>query len=132
MDFVDPYHVPIFVDRSQATSDFPERYRIDTRMSERDASEVEKFLDDRKMKYEALSWCWGKEAAEYAVLITERDQRNEEITYKVRVRVQLALALNYLRYRETLWIDATCINQDDPGERNHQVQMMSHSYMRAE
>lgn len=50
------------------------------------------------------------------------------------MRKQLALALKYLRHPDqgrTFWIDAICIDQDDPSERNHQVQMMSRIYTRA-
>jgi hypothetical protein len=40
-------------------------------------------------------------------------------------------ALEYLRNEDedrTLWIDAVCINQDDPKERGHQVQQMESIY----
>ncbi|KAI1180331.1 heterokaryon incompatibility protein-domain-containing protein [Nemania sp. FL0916] len=100
--------------KDQATSEFdPEWYKV----------------QEKKIEYEALSWCWGLEPADYAVKIEENGK-----TYKLRVRKELALALKYLRLPEktrTLWIDAICINQDDPEERNHQVQMMSRVYTRA-
>ena len=81
-------------------------------------------------KYEALSWCWGSEPAEYAVMIQQNGK-----TYKKAVKRELALALKYLRLPSrdrTLWIDAICIDQNDPTERNHQVQMMSRLYTRAQ
>ncbi|KAK0719187.1 heterokaryon incompatibility protein-domain-containing protein [Lasiosphaeris hirsuta] len=83
----------------------------------------------KAIQYEALSWCWGTDAPEYALLITYKGT-----TYKKRVRKELGLALKYLRLPNkirTLWIDAICINQDDHNERNHQVQMMSRIYTRA-
>ncbi|KAF2475605.1 HET-domain-containing protein [Lindgomyces ingoldianus] len=82
-----------------------------------------------EIKYEALSWCWGDGPGEYVIRI-ERDG----VTYKKRVRKELALALKYLRKpneRRTLWIDALCIDQRNHVERNQQVQMMSRIYTRA-
>jgi hypothetical protein len=81
-------------------------------------------------KYEALSWCWGNQDEDYAILIN-RGKR----PFRKRVRKELALALKHLRRageERTLWIDAICINQADPNERNHQVQMMSRIYTRAQ
>ncbi|KAI0166475.1 heterokaryon incompatibility protein-domain-containing protein [Xylariaceae sp. FL1272] len=88
-----------------------------------------KSVSSKRIEYEALSWCWGNDDPEYAVKILEDDK-----TFKIKVRRDLALALKYLRKSDearTLWIDAICINQDDPEERNHQVQMMSRIYTRA-
>lgn len=85
---------------------------------------------ERELRYEALSWCWGNSAEDYAVLIDRSGK-----TYKKRVRRELALALKYLRKphaTRTLWIDAICIDQNNPHERNQQVQMMSRIYTRAE
>lgn len=82
-----------------------------------------------EIKYEALSWCWGTDAPDYAVLIKYKNK-----TYKKRVRRELGLALKFLRKpaeARTLWADAICINQDDDEERNNQVQMMSRIYTRA-
>ncbi|KAI1331421.1 heterokaryon incompatibility protein-domain-containing protein [Xylariaceae sp. FL0255] len=84
---------------------------------------------EKMIEYEALSWCWGNDEPEYAVKILEDDK-----TFKIKVRRDLALALKYLRKSDearTLWIDAICICQEDPEERNHQVQMMSRIYTRA-
>tara|TARA_R110002003_G_scaffold1926_2_gene23733 strand:- start:5380 stop:8391 length:3012 start_codon:yes stop_codon:yes gene_type:complete len=88
-----------------------------------------KLVEAHELKYEALSWCWGKSAEDYTVLIDRHGK-----TYKKRVRKDLALALKYLRKPDatrTLWIDAICINQADDQERNQQVQMMSRVYTRA-
>ncbi|KAK3364667.1 heterokaryon incompatibility protein-domain-containing protein [Lasiosphaeria hispida] len=86
-------------------------------------------VQQREIRYEALSWCWGTDPPDYALLIKYNDK-----TFKMRVRKQLGLALKYLRRPNkirTLWIDAICINQADHNERNHQVQMMSRIYTRA-
>ncbi|KAK5651340.1 hypothetical protein OQA88_12573 [Cercophora sp. LCS_1] len=84
----------------------------------------------REMKYEALSWCWGTDPPDYAIKIDK-----DGVTYKKRVTKALALALKYLRLPDReriLWVDAICINQDDDNEKNHQVQMMSRIYTRAD
>lgn len=78
-------------------------------------------------RYEALSYMWGTNV-----------QKPIEINGKVcYVRENLWLALNHLRFEErwrtrVLWIDAVCINQQDVGERNHQVTQMGMIYTMAE
>lgn len=72
--------------------------------------------DEEKVEYEALSWCWGMESTEYAIMI-----RKGRKQFRLAATRELALALKYLRSSRsdrTLWIDAICINQKDPEERN--------------
>ncbi|KAI0882629.1 heterokaryon incompatibility protein-domain-containing protein [Annulohypoxylon maeteangense] len=103
--------------------------------TEEDAIQEERIAQYRdveaiRIEYEALSWCWGTEPDDYAIIIEE-----DGMPYKRRIKKSLALALKYLRYTQkprTLWIDSICINQEDDNERNHQVQMMSRIYTRAE
>ncbi|KAK8127873.1 heterokaryon incompatibility protein-domain-containing protein [Apiospora sp. TS-2023a] len=86
-------------------------------------------LQRSEVIYEALSWCWGREAADCAIHIRRGSKK-----YKLRAKKELVLALKYLRDdREDryLWIDAVCINQANPTERNHQVQIMAMIYSRA-
>lgn len=78
------------------------------------------------VQYEALSWCWGQETKDRAITIQEGGTY-----YRLAVTRHLALALKYLRHPHEgriLWIDALCINQENPEERNHQVQMISLIY----
>jgi hypothetical protein len=82
--------------------------------------------EDDKIEYEALSWCWGTESNDHAIMI----HRGKGI-YRFAATRELSLALKYLRLSNrdrTLWIDAICINQKNHEERNHQVQMMSMIY----
>ncbi|KAK7703391.1 hypothetical protein SLS64_009060 [Diaporthe eres] len=137
-DYDNPFHIPTYVDDQSNDDRSDKADRSVTKQKEAKTPEEEfKILEElqkREMEYEALSWCWGKDVAQYVVLIIERNSKHEEKTYKLKVREQLALALKYLRHRDTvrtLWIDAICIDQDNPGERNHQVQMMSRIYTRA-
>lgn len=84
----------------------------------------------RRIEYEALSWCWGDGEDLYAIRI----ERNGDV-FKRKIRMELALALRYLRYpdkKRTIWVDSICIDQDNHSERNHQVQMMSRIYTRAD
>lgn len=78
-----------------------------------------------KPRYEALSYMWGPKV-----------RKPIEIDGKTcSVRENLYSALAHLRLEDrprTLWIDAVCINQQDVGERNHQVTQMGLIYTRAE
>ena len=78
--------------------------------------------------YEALSYMWG-----------EPDDLGIQIWVNgslFAVRENLWHALQVLRLKERgedtgLWIDALCINQDDFGERGHQVGFMGEIFQRA-
>ena len=89
-------------------------------------------LDDKRghTPYEALSWCWGNspEAAYISV------RKNGKI-YAKYVRKDLVSALRALRHYHKdrcLWIDAVCIDQSHTEEKNHQVEMMSEIYGKAD
>lgn len=85
---------------------------------------------DVEQPYEALSWCWGT-AKPTAYINIRKDGK----VYAKYVRPDLFAALKALRYPKEdryLWIDAICINQENPQEKNHQVEMMSEIYGRAD
>ena len=89
-----------------------------------------KEVKKKEVQYEALSWCWSSSEEDYTVLI-----KRNNTTFRNRVRKELSLALKYLwrpDRERILWIDAICIDQSNPDERNHQVQMMSRVYTRAQ
>ncbi|KAI1383058.1 heterokaryon incompatibility protein-domain-containing protein [Hypoxylon trugodes] len=89
-----------------------------------------KIVSENRIEYEAISWCWGEEREEYAIRI-ERGEKS----FKRTIKRNLALALKHLRRADetrTIWIDSMCINQRNDIERNHQVQMMSRIYTRAD
>lgn len=48
---------------------------------------------EKRIEYEALSWCWGKDNPEHAVIINK-----DGVYYRMSVRRDLALALKYLRH----------------------------------
>jgi len=82
-------------------------------------------------KYEAVSWCWGREARTKTIKILDKD-RNP--TLKFLVSPNLEAALKCLRkdaVPRVLWIDAICINQDDFEERSEQVPLMAQIYGQA-
>ena len=73
-------------------------------------------------KYDCLSYTWTKEKPTCPI------QCNGQTTY---VRPNLFAVLRRLRHSsqtKALWIDAICINQDDPEEKNHQVPLMHRIY----
>ncbi|PMD41283.1 HET-domain-containing protein, partial [Hyaloscypha variabilis F] len=76
--------------------------------------------------YEALSWCWGKAAANQVLRI-----HNGYGVFGLRISSNLKNALRALRGTtgvRRLWIDAVCINQQDVRERNQQVARMDKIY----
>ncbi|KAI9751699.1 MAG: hypothetical protein M1815_000952 [Lichina confinis] len=80
-------------------------------------------------RYEALSWCWGQETENAHINI-----RKDGMVYAKYTSPNLVAALKVLRYPDRdrdLWIDAVCIDQSSPEEKNHQVEMMSDIYGRA-
>jgi hypothetical protein len=84
--------------------------------------EVRHIFFDDSPSYEALSYTWG-----------ERTDPNQIILdgMPFMVTQNLALALRHLRLQDCdrhLWVDAICINQGDPDERNNQVKQMSRIY----
>ena len=78
--------------------------------------------------YEALSYTWGE----------PEERMNPHLQQQItldgmpfKVTQNLADALRHLRLKDCdrhLWVDAICINQGDPDERNNQVQQMSRIY----
>lgn len=90
---------------------------------------IEKDLDDKrdpKFEYEALSWSWGTGPWNKKIKIHEADE-----AYVFKVAPSIVQALTALRQRRrvrVLWVDAICINQKEPTEKNHQVPMMSSIY----
>jgi len=80
-------------------------------------------------KYEALSWFWGHAKPTEPIAVFQNGSFRAKY-----VSPELAAALKALRRprnNRNLWIDAVCINQDDPLEKNHQVMMMSAIYRHA-
>ena len=73
-------------------------------------------------EYDCLSYTWTKEKPTCSI------QCNGQTVY---VRPNLLAVLRRLRHSsraKALWIDAICINQNDPEEKNHQVPLMHRIY----
>ncbi|KAF2251561.1 HET-domain-containing protein [Trematosphaeria pertusa] len=85
-------------------------------------------LDNKKrIPYEALSYCWGDVSDTVPITLLH--------PVRYEVTKNLAAALRNLRYKDkhrVLWVDAICINQEDPIERSEQVRDMSQVYSQAE
>ncbi|KAJ4202065.1 hypothetical protein NW759_015453 [Fusarium solani] len=88
-------------------------------------------LDDNPA-FAALSYVWGDPNIKEAISLDNQS---------FPVAKNLAAALKHIRgnwtsrrspYRvQSLWVDAVCINQQDPDERTQQVQLMSRIYKSA-
>jgi hypothetical protein len=74
--------------------------------------------------YGALSYCWGDANVTEQIRLNNSDKL---------ATANLVAALRQLRADglETLWVDALCINQDDPDERASQVQLMKYTFEEA-
>lgn len=78
-----------------------------------------------KPKYEALSYMWGDETLKRKIIVNGK---------VFLVGQNLWDALHFLRKRGEgvrYWIDAICINQTNIPERNRQLRIIPHIYMRA-
>jgi hypothetical protein len=81
-------------------------------------------LDDHPV-YEALSYTWGDPDVTLPICVANK---------RYDVTTNLECALRYIRLPDCdriIWIDALCINQRDPLEKNHQVGQMRQIYMSA-
>jgi hypothetical protein len=76
--------------------------------------------------YEALSYVWGNPMDEAKTILV--DDTHLHITPNLEGALHCIRDRNNSRY---LWIDAVCINQNDNHEKNHQVNLMSDIYSRA-
>ncbi|EHK98789.1 putative Heterokaryon incompatibility protein 6, OR allele [Glarea lozoyensis 74030] len=83
-------------------------------------------LED-KPKFDALSYQWGPESSNNSQILVDKTP--------FTIRDNLFLFLKRFRASsqnaQELYIDALCINQQDVGEKGHQVAMMSEIYPRA-
>lgn len=105
-------------------SSSPENPQIECELQE--VSMDPDIIKETNSDYEALSWCWG--TAKPSAYINIRQGRQ---MYSKAVQPELVAALKALRHPQQdrfLWIDAVCINQENVGEKNHQVEMMSTIY----
>lgn len=84
---------------------------------------------DKRLQYEAVSWCWGQAPANKILRV-----HNSDGVFALLIFPTLRNALWALRRRKEtreLWIDAICINQKDITERNEQAARMAKIYGRA-
>jgi len=83
-----------------------------------------KNLSDGSLCYEAVSYTWGNSGLTHVIYCNDAKQR-------LSVGRNCYAALRRLRLPKksrSLWIDAVCINQEDPHERGHQVRLMNEVY----
>jgi hypothetical protein len=94
---------------------------------------------ETRIPYIALSYCWGnvEDTVEIVLHGSSKDSPSayqEPISAPFRITRNLYVALMALRNdrKQYLWVDALCINQQDPQEKTHQVQLMGKIYSLAE
>lgn len=77
---------------------------------------------DPMPQYETVSYCWGDPTCMGDIMLNARSVQVPASSKAVIARMRLPDA------DQVLWIDALCINQEDPVERGHQVRLMSKIY----
>ncbi|GAW21620.1 hypothetical protein ANO14919_111430 [Xylariales sp. No.14919] len=78
-------------------------------------------------EYIAISYCWGNSPADQVLVLA--DGSTVPITKKV-VNI-LEVILGQVPSCDTVWLDAICINQQDPVEKSEQIALMPGIYHRA-
>jgi hypothetical protein len=81
--------------------------------------------DARTHLYEALSYVWGNQHKTRPIHV-------DGVTFPVTVNLHAALSrLRDHSFERIIWVDAVCIDQTNPKERKHQVQLMAKIYSKA-
>ena len=86
------------------------------------------------LHWEALSYCWGNRPSSEILRISHMTAQaaSDKALY---ITPSLHLALRHIRLKSrerTIWIDQTCVNQNDLEERARQIQHMSFIYTKAD
>ncbi|CAI6094252.1 unnamed protein product [Clonostachys chloroleuca] len=90
-------------------------------------------LDDKEIKFSALSYCWGAPLDTVEMMVSSDLEPEKKTTFDINPTVDLAL--RRLRRSDQvlhIWIDAICINQENYEERSRQVGLMRDIFSRAE
>jgi hypothetical protein len=89
-------------------------------------------ISSDELPYEALSYVCGPETPRRSITIIDKNDLTKKNNFFVRNNLWLALRQLRLKFHlRVLWIDAICIDQWNPDERNHQVALMGMIYNRA-
>jgi len=90
--------------------------------------DIARFTKDQIPTFEAISYTWGSAENPVSIFIGKSSNKTLLVTQN------LAEALPYFRFEDkprVLWIDAICVDQQNLGERGHQVKRMADIYSRA-
>ncbi|TQN64978.1 Heterokaryon incompatibility protein 6, OR allele, partial [Colletotrichum shisoi] len=82
-------------------------------------------LGQAALDYEAISYVWGDKSLAKIVEVDGADVHVTGNLFDVLLNIRRQDSVR------TVWIDALCINQEDLGERCHQVSIMGHIYREA-
>ena len=75
-------------------------------------------------QFSALSYCWGELSDQVSITVND-------LGFPVTANLHSALKRLRSEGVERVWMDAICINQQDPEERSHQVRRMGAIYQEA-
>lgn len=88
---------------------------------------LQPFELNRTPPYLALSYEWGPESP-----TSQIEVQGQTVRIRLNLRHFLSQLLSSGYHEVWLWCDALCIDQSSRAERNHQVQLMSRIYRRAQ
>ena len=80
------------------------------------------FLGPHILPYETISYVWGDASIRGSVVVDNCELDVPASSESVLRRLRLPA------HDRLVWLDAVCVNQGDPEERNHQVAMMADIY----
>jgi hypothetical protein len=81
--------------------------------------------EEAQTPYNALSYVWGNADVTKTILVDGEPLIVRENLW------QFLDQMRKVRYKKKIWIDAICINQQNNGEKSHQVAMMGEIYSKA-
>jgi hypothetical protein len=93
---------------------------------------VEEYALDDTPPYAAMSYAWGLPTKTRAIFC--KNPRSDLASFSISEHVLEALnsLFGYAKQNLKIWIDAICIDQDNPTEKAHQIAAMPRIYSQAE
>ncbi|KAI1365824.1 heterokaryon incompatibility protein-domain-containing protein [Xylaria arbuscula] len=80
---------------------------------------------------EALSYVWGTADSKRNITVSQQSYPDQPFTVTENL-YDILRGLRHPHCIRTIWIDAICIDQSNPEERNHQVRLMRYIYSHAQ
>ncbi|KAF2027198.1 HET-domain-containing protein, partial [Setomelanomma holmii] len=86
---------------------------------------------DQAPQYTCLSYVWGAGDATARLLINGQPHNVQKNLFDFLYAASYPIKFLDPKFAQAIWVDALCIDQENPEEKNHQVQQMGNIYSRA-